>query len=125
MRNALIVAFALAAMSLAGAPGLRAADDNPLLGNWRYSGKGFVDSQGHDWCDLEGEWRFGRNDQTRMIAAGPDRPETKSTSPAYYAVYGNTIFVSSAEGVVGSPFTMLDHDHMEDDKIGHCIYERK
>ena len=52
MRYTHILACALVAISLADVPDLRAADENPLLGNWRYSGKGFVDSQGHDWCEV-------------------------------------------------------------------------
>jgi len=124
-----LVCFALACM-LMGSPRVLAAENNPLVGKWKFSGQGYVDRNGHNRCNVITELYFNKNGKTVITAPQtnfiPPRPRTRTTTPVYYAVYGNKIYVSGTNGRLAGPyFTMIDHNHMQDDTIGHCVYQRE
>ena len=128
-RIRILVCSALACM-LAGSPRMLAAENNPLVGKWKFSGQGYVDGNGHNWCDVIMEIYFDQNNKTVITAPQttfiPPRPGTRTTTPAYYAVYGDKIYVSGTNGLLEGPFfTMIDHNHMQDDAVGHCVYQRE
>ena len=130
IRRTGVLLSAVFAALLVGSSALRAAKPNPLIGKWKFSGRGFVDRDGHNWCNLIVEIDFSRNSKTVITAAQtsfiPPRPGTRTTTPAFYAIYDKKIYVSGTDGLIEGPyFTMLDDNHMQDDTIGHCIYQRE
>ncbi len=118
----LIRAIVLAALSVTAAAPSFAQDANPLIGTWKFSGKGYVDGQGHNWCLPETQLQFGA---TTLTTTTFD-PPAQSTINVNYLMNGAKVYVS-ADGDFGSGvyYDILSSGQIEAENIGHCIYNKQ
>ncbi|HEY5410065.1 MAG TPA: hypothetical protein VIJ94_04995 [Caulobacteraceae bacterium] len=125
MKILLVGAAALMLASVV-APACSAAGANWLIGTWRYTGRGYVDREGHDWCAPTTEVIFTATAKTTINAATATTPAARGTTPVYYLATPKKVYVS-ATGAFGSgeSWDRLGPNEMEDSTVGHCIFDRK
>jgi hypothetical protein len=119
--------FIVAALILMAATATVAlAASNPLIGKWKFTGKGYVDREGHNWCGDVLEMQFTAKDQTRWSAATARAPAAKDTMTVNYLVNGAKVYVSSTQSFgSGMYWNFLTPKEIQDDTIGHCIFDKE
>jgi hypothetical protein len=121
--------FALAASALmlaAAVAPAASASGNWLIGKWRYTGRGFVDSQGFDWCSPTTEVIFTPTTKTSVDAATPRSPAARSTQPVYYLAMPTKVYVSSTQAFGSAEiWDLLKPGEMQTDAVGHCVFDRE
>jgi hypothetical protein len=102
------------------------ADSNPLLGNWKLSGPGWVDRSGHNACAGFPGLSFTATTQILYIAASKFQPAYQTPTTVHYLVNGNKVYVSSTESFGGAPSYIIDGPNkITSNDADHCSYDRK
>jgi hypothetical protein len=101
------------------------AASNPLIGKWTLTGPGYIDRDGNNYCDALPEMDFTATTQTMFAAATKFRPAAQGSTPVFYLVSGNKVYVSATQGFFNAPdYIILAPNKMQTDTVGHCVYQK-